>query len=344
MCLTMQYRLSFCIPTFNFGAFIGQTLDSIISQATDDVQIVIVDGGSTDDTADIVERYKREFGRIKFIRRGRRYGIDLDILETVSQADGEYCWLLSSDDVLRPNAIERILNVLNAGDYDVVMVGFDSCTVDMSRIDTHPISGFKEPVTLDLARANDRERYFTKAITTTAFFSFISDVIVRRSTWQDTPVDSEFIGSCWIIASKLFSASRSKLKLFYDPAVYLDKRGDNDSFSSAGVVKRLRLSICGFRELGLFYFGDTAKEYREIERVLRNEYTFYTMLYFKLVVARSGKVGDRQQFLSIVDQHWKGVGLLPRFKAIAIRFAPIWFLAVLYRVYTVFRRLMLLKK
>ena len=42
------YDLSFCIPTYNFADFLPQTLESIVSQADDRVQIVIVDGASTD--------------------------------------------------------------------------------------------------------------------------------------------------------------------------------------------------------------------------------------------------------------------------------------------------------
>jgi len=48
-------RLSICIPTYNFGRFIGETLDSILPQATEDVEVTVVDGASTDNTADIVE-------------------------------------------------------------------------------------------------------------------------------------------------------------------------------------------------------------------------------------------------------------------------------------------------
>jgi predicted GTPase len=38
-------RLSVCIPTYNFGRFIGETIDSIVRQATEEVEIVVLDGG-----------------------------------------------------------------------------------------------------------------------------------------------------------------------------------------------------------------------------------------------------------------------------------------------------------
>ena len=53
----MQPRLSICIATLNRGAFIGETLDTIVPQLRDDVELVIVDGASKDNTGEVVGRY-----------------------------------------------------------------------------------------------------------------------------------------------------------------------------------------------------------------------------------------------------------------------------------------------
>ena len=53
----MQYRLSICIPTLNRGDYIGETLQSIASQWEEGVEIVIVDGGSTDRTLEIAAAF-----------------------------------------------------------------------------------------------------------------------------------------------------------------------------------------------------------------------------------------------------------------------------------------------
>ena len=52
-------RLSVCIPTYNFGEFIGETLESIVGQATDEVDIIIVDGASTDNTEQVVHQIQK---------------------------------------------------------------------------------------------------------------------------------------------------------------------------------------------------------------------------------------------------------------------------------------------
>ena len=86
-----QPKLSFCIPTYNFGAFIGQTLQSIIDQADDRVEIVVIDGGSTDHTEAVVNEKRTLFPHIRYLNVGKGRGVDRDIVESVAQARGEYC-------------------------------------------------------------------------------------------------------------------------------------------------------------------------------------------------------------------------------------------------------------
>ena len=55
--MNKQPIVSICIPTLNRGDFISETLDSITSQITNDIEIIILDGGSTDNTKEVVQYY-----------------------------------------------------------------------------------------------------------------------------------------------------------------------------------------------------------------------------------------------------------------------------------------------
>jgi len=78
-------RLSICIPTYNFGEFIGTTLESIIKQATAEVEIVVLDGGSTDNTREVVHSFQQRFPRLSYHRLEKRGGIDRDMAKAVEK-------------------------------------------------------------------------------------------------------------------------------------------------------------------------------------------------------------------------------------------------------------------
>jgi abequosyltransferase len=277
----MAITLSFCIPTYNFGQFIGETLDSIIRQSDDRVEIVIVDGGSTDNTAEVVAAAARRFQRIKFVQRDRRCGVDRDILETVRHASGKFCWLLSSDDLLAPNAVAKVVQAIDKGGWDVLLTGMMICNLTMQPLYPHPILNTSSPASFDWSDQSSRRVYCSKARTTTAFFSFISDIVVNRERWQQTEGVDRFIGSCWIIAAKIFAMGRTGLVVRFDPDIFVRKRGENDSFAARGRLARTQLSVQGFREVAWHFFGRHSFEASQVGRVLQHEYGLSDLLVLK---------------------------------------------------------------
>src|SRR5262245_32717217 len=100
----MTCRLSICIATMNRAEELARMLESIERQATDAVEISIVDGASRDDTPRVVAALQERFPRVRYLRLEEKGGVDRDYDRSVAQATGEYCWLLSDDDILKPGA------------------------------------------------------------------------------------------------------------------------------------------------------------------------------------------------------------------------------------------------
>ena len=325
----MNIRLSFCIPTLNFGSFIGETLRSIIDQADERVQIVIVDGGSTDNTAAVVAEAATRFPNIKFIQREKRYGLDVDILETVKQADGEFCWLLGSDDLLVPGAVARAMSAIEAGGWDIFLTGVKICNLVMQPLHDHPILDCTEPQTFDWSVPAQRADYFRRAQTSTAFFSFISDVLVHRERWLAAPTIERFIGSYWIIAAKVFAMSQTGLRVRFDPAICVLKRLDNDSFAALGLMWRIDLSFRGFRDLACYFFGEGSLEANEVSRCVGNEFSFLTVLDIKRRIVQGGSRETRQAFYALVRRNYAGDGVRNRVRYALVRLSPSWILTIL---------------
>src|SRR4051812_36393568 len=186
-----QLKLSICIPTYNFGPFIGQTLDSIIAQRASDVEIVVLDGGSTDETPEVLAGYQARCPEIRYVRQEARGGIDRDMARSIELAAGDYCWLFSSDDLMKPGALARVLSEIESG-LDVYLCGLTICDGQMNVLREHAVSHAPPGSVYRLHNEREKYDYFRRALTTTAFFSFMGSLIVRRERWLSGSLEPEF--------------------------------------------------------------------------------------------------------------------------------------------------------
>jgi len=295
-------RLSICMPTYNFGRFIGGSLDSILNQRRDDMEIVVLDGASQDDTELVVQSYQKRFPQIHYHRMPARGGIDRDMAHSVELARGEYCWLFSADDIMRPGAIDRILNEIESG-LDLYVCGLNLCNFDMQILRQHSISDINHDAEFDLGDIGDRLRYFRHATTTTAFFSFMGSLIVKRSRWMATPLNEAFVGSLWAHVARIFEMIPKGLRVRYISEPLLDKRSENDSFMDKGIVHRCRIAVDGYHRLAETFFGMDSEEAFHIRRVIRNEFPALGLLSIKLQSWEQGKYDE----LPVVDKMMRRV-------------------------------------
>ena len=107
--------VSIIVPCYNAERFLIETLESAFSQTYPSTEVVAIDDGSTDRTAEIIRSYgnrvRAEFGPNRGASAARNRGTAL--------ARGEFIQYLDADDLLLPEAIERRVNVLQATGADV---------------------------------------------------------------------------------------------------------------------------------------------------------------------------------------------------------------------------------
>ena len=318
-------RLSICIPTYNFGKFIGQTLDSILPTLTEEVEVVILDGGSTDDTVSVVEQRKRDFPQIKYHFQGFRGGIDKDIAKVVSLATGYYCWLFSADDLMKRGAVERILAAIQSNS-DIYLCELTLCDYEMQPVRENPIfDGITSPEVFDLGNPLQRQRYFSKARISEAFFSFLAGPIFRRDVWESAEgIPESFYGTCWGVAGRLLSLVESGgLQVHYLKESLLYRRGGNDSFMENGIVHRLRISVDGFAHIAETIFGKYSYETYHIRRVIRNERSLFHLMLIKRQVLDSQQKEDVDELSMIVFRHYSNSGFINKIKHVIFKFMPI---------------------
>jgi len=115
-------KLSIIIPVYNVGEYIGECLESILNQPFKDFEVICVNDGSTDNSLEILEKYKEKDNRIIIIDKknegsgiARNAGIDI--------ARGEYLFFIDGDDGIEENTLEEIINKADELNTDILVFG-----------------------------------------------------------------------------------------------------------------------------------------------------------------------------------------------------------------------------
>lgn len=111
----MKYNrpfFSIATPCYNSQSTIERTIKSILSQDFDNYEYIIIDGGSTDDTINIIKKYEPLFnGRMKWISE-KDNGLYDAFNKGIKNSNGVYCWNVNSDDYITEHALKRIFQYI----------------------------------------------------------------------------------------------------------------------------------------------------------------------------------------------------------------------------------------
>ncbi len=215
--------LSVCINTRNRSSFLPETLDSMLCQIRPGVEIVVVDGASTDTTQELVQDYARRHASIRYFRSETPIGIDEGYDLAVGHAKGAYCWLMTDDDLIDIGAIDRILHEIS-NHYDLILLDLNCYTKDMSLSLHHKLYNVSEDKIFD---SGLREDFLHSAKTG---ISYIGSVVLKRSLWFETE-RRPYYGSYFAhVAVILQSPSLAKILLISHP--YIKYRSGNSSWTA----------------------------------------------------------------------------------------------------------------
>lgn len=319
----MNPKLSICIPSYNRGEYLIETLESIFNQLPDSVEVIVSDNASTDDTLSVLQSFEERYPQMRYSTASENGGADRNYLRVVDLARGDYCWLFGSDDTLKPGAIDTVLNAINLSENDLIISNLTLCDRFMSPLEEHRVYRYPLKRSYEISNREERLKYFYNSYTTTAFFSFLGSLIFKRKKWVSTPIREEFIGSLWIHVIKIFDMMPEGLRIGYIHQPLLNKRGDNDSFMDLGVVNRYRLAVEGYERIAKLFFGSKSREARHIRRALCNELTIRHLLNAKLECHYTAN----RQTLAVLDKTARTLHQDPCLKSflrsLAFKYIPI---------------------
>lgn len=132
--MSIDSLVSMITPCYNSGPFIRRLLESVLSQSYKNIEMIVVDDGSTDDTAEIVKSYIEKFnkkGYRLFYYYQENSGQSVAISRGLNKISGEYLVWPDSDDFYNTNdAIEKMVGLLSSSDTNVSCVRCESIFLD----------------------------------------------------------------------------------------------------------------------------------------------------------------------------------------------------------------------
>ena len=286
-----ELLLSFAIPTYNFAAYIEQTICSIFEGARvlqeRQIEIVVVDGASTDNTEELMTRLMNRFPSIKYTKQVQRGGIDFDLNHAVSLAQAPFVWMFSADDVLQVGWDTAIAPLLERATVDVMLIPAMVCTLEMQPMRRNRIFSFpanEQHEVFDFSKPHTRSHYLDSAVTLEALFSYMSSVLVKRSTWLELPSSEAYFGSCWAHCARLMplvSNQDSKAQIVYLNSFLIQKRTGNDSFMEHGLIRRIAITVDGWSQLIHDFYGDSGDAHK-LNQLMARDASVLVFAYAKL--------------------------------------------------------------
>ena len=191
-------RLSICITSRNRAGVIGETLENILAQCSADVEVVVVDGASTDDSVAVVSEMARRHPQLRLLALTENSGLDADYDTSIQAARGTYCWLFTDDDLLAPGAVARVLEACRE-EPTVVIADASVHNADFTALE-------KERQLSAQGKHSYSEREGAEFFRECAWhLTFIGAVIVRREFWLSRERE-RYYGSEFIHLGVLFQA------------------------------------------------------------------------------------------------------------------------------------------
>lgn len=119
-------KVSIIIPVHNVDKYLNKCLDSIVNQTLKDIEIICIEDGSTDNSAQILEEYSKKDSRIIILKQDKK-GANVSRTNALKIVTGEYIGFVDSDDWIDLNYYEELYNKAKKESADIVRTTYKYC-------------------------------------------------------------------------------------------------------------------------------------------------------------------------------------------------------------------------
>ena len=251
--------LSICIPTRNRAALLSELLESIATQTDPEIEIVISDDGSTDETTKVVASFEGRLPHLHYERHDPPLLYDRNVLHVVGRARGEFCWLFSDDDRMEPGALRSVVDELRTNrTCSGLTVG--RIAYDYSLAHRLAVRALKTTQSVTFSDAASAYLALLDRI------GFLSCQIINRSLWNAIVQETAGLEKYFTNYVQLYVIGRMMQRQPHWRFVARECvafRADNDSFRALGSIGRLKMDVVSYELITGDVFGRKSTTYRQ---------------------------------------------------------------------------------
>jgi len=115
-----QPKVSVIIPCYNSEKHLQKAVNSVINQSLDELQIILIDDGSSDKTATLLQQYKMRDNRVEVVMHQKNKGLGPARNSGIEKATGDFLFFLDSDDYIHQNALEVLYEQAHKNNLDIL--------------------------------------------------------------------------------------------------------------------------------------------------------------------------------------------------------------------------------
>ena len=220
----MNELISIVVPIYNVEKYLDRCLNSIVNQTYNNLEIILVDDGSTDSCAEICDRWAENDYRIKVIHKVNA-GLGMARNTGIENANGQYVCFFDSDDYVDLSIVEKSLSTIKKFGSDIVVFGFSYVETDgsinkmnvESQMEYYTDNQVQE-IFLPGIMSSDGSVSEIRNLQLSACFSMFSADLINKSGWKfvsEREIISEDIYSLLMLYSHVKSVAVLKESLYY---------------------------------------------------------------------------------------------------------------------------------